>query len=67
MPSLRAVVFDLDGTLADTLRDIADAMNGVLSARDLPTHSVHAYRDFVGEGARELVRRALVRSPEEVV
>lgn len=58
---LRAVVFDLDGTLLNTLDDIADSMNAVLSRRGLPEHPVDAYKGFVGDGARMLVTRALPR------
>ena len=55
----KAVIFDLDGTLVDTLADIADACNHILSQEGWPTHSLHAYRRFVGGGARALVERAL--------
>lgn len=55
----KAVIFDLDGTLLDTLADLADAMNAVLAGNRLPTHPVDAYRYFVGEGIAQLVRRAL--------
>jgi phosphoglycolate phosphatase len=55
----KAVVFDMDGTLLDTLEDLADAMNRVLAARGLPVHPVDAYRLFVGSGARNLVLRTL--------
>ena len=54
----RAIVFDLDGTLLDTLEDLADSMNAVLAAAGCPTHPVAAYRHFVGDGIRTLVRRA---------
>jgi len=54
-----AVLFDLDGTLLDTLEDIADAANGVLARHRYPIHPLDAYRYFVGEGARTLVRRVL--------
>jgi len=57
--SFDAVLFDLDGTLLDTLEDIADAANRVLARNHYPTHPVVAYRYFVGEGARTLVRRVL--------
>lgn len=55
----KAVVFDMDGTLLDTLEDLADAMNKVLEGAGFPRHPLSAYRDFVGSGASQLVRRAL--------
>lgn len=55
----KAVVFDLDGTLLDTLDDIADSMNSVLSRHGHPIHDVDPYRYFVGDGFRNLVLRAL--------
>ncbi len=54
-----AVLFDMDGTLLDTLRDIAESMNAVLGARGLPPHPVDRYRDFVGDGMETLARRVL--------
>ncbi len=54
-----AVLFDLDGTLVNSLEDLADSMNAVLGRNDLPPHPVDAYRYFVGEGMELLVRRAL--------
>jgi phosphoglycolate phosphatase len=55
----RGVIFDLDGTLADSLGDIASAMNRTLRAHGFPEHPVSAYRTFVGEGVRKLVERSL--------
>jgi len=55
----RAVLFDLDGTLLDTLEDLADSMNAVLVSRDHPGHPVSSYRYFVGDGMEILARRAL--------
>ncbi len=57
--SVKAIIFDLDGTLLDTLEDLADAVNRVLRERDFPTHSLDAYRYFVGNGSQMLVKRAL--------
>lgn len=57
--SLRAILFDFDGTLVDTLDDIADAMNHALVANDLAPHPTDAYRALVGEGVGRLVERAL--------
>lgn len=53
------IVFDLDGTLLNTLPDIAGAMNRVLSHFHLPQHGEDSYKIFTGNGARVLTRRAL--------
>jgi len=52
-------IFDLDGTLLDTIDDIANSMNRILSANDYPTHSVKWYRDSVGNGAKNLLLDSL--------
>lgn len=54
-----AVVFDLDGTLLDTLDDIGQAMNRALAQHGFADYPLSAYRSFVGDGAEVLVRRAL--------
>lgn len=54
-----AVLFDLDGTLLDTLTDLANAMNRILEAMGFPPHPVEAYKYFVGDGVESLVSRAL--------
>lgn len=59
----QAVLFDLDGTLLDSLEDIADSVNAVLGRRGLPGRPVGDYRRLVGEGVPALVRRAF---PEAV-
>lgn len=56
---LNAVLFDLDGTLLDTLKDIGDSVNRVLAAHGYPVHPVESYKTFVGEGAKILIQRAL--------
>ena len=53
------VIFDLDGTLLNTLEDLADSMNRVLKVHSLPEHNSESYKHFVGNGARKLVERAL--------
>ena len=55
----KAVIFDLDGTLLDTLEDLADSVNRVLQDKGLPTHPTEAFRYFVGNGVAMLVSRAL--------
>ena len=59
----RAVCFDLDGTLLDTLDDLADSANRTLSEHNLPVHPVEAYKYFIGDGMRTLVRRIV---PEDL-
>jgi phosphoglycolate phosphatase len=53
------IIFDLDGTLLDTLDDVADAANAALGEAGFEGHPVDAYRFFVGDGARMLIFRAL--------
>ena len=55
----RAVLFDLDGTLLDSLDDLAGSMNFVLSELGFPQHPSSVYRGFVGDGVTMLARRAL--------
>lgn len=60
-------IFDLDGTLIDSLGDLADACNAVLRARGLPEHEAQAYQYFVGDGVGKLIERMLpegARTPE---
>ena len=54
-----AVIFDLDGTLINSIDDLADSCNEMLIAYDFPTHTVDAYKYFVGNGVGKLVERAL--------
>jgi phosphoglycolate phosphatase len=61
----RAIIFDLDGTLLDTLDDIANAANRVLSARGFPTHPTANYRTFIGEGVIRLMLRALPKTHQD--
>lgn len=56
---IKAVIFDLDGTLLNTLNDLADCVNHVLANHDYPTHPLDAYRYFVGNGMAKLIERAL--------
>ena len=62
---IRAVLFDLDGTLTNTLQDIADAMNRSLRLHGLPEWPLDAYRYLVGDGAKKLAQRA-VRDRQEL-
>ena len=55
----KAIIFDMDGTLLDTVADIGEAANRTLSHNNLPQHPLESYKHFVGEGARLLIERAL--------
>ena len=59
-----AFLFDLDGTLLNTLEDIADAMNYALRSLGLPTWETEKYRFMVGNGAKVLAERAAGNHPE---
>jgi phosphoglycolate phosphatase len=66
---INAILFDLDGTLLDTLDDLAEAANRVLEQAGLPTHTPSAYRRFIGDGSRMLVTRAIPedhRTPDRI-
>jgi phosphoglycolate phosphatase len=69
LDTFRGVIFDLDGTLLDTLGDIADAANCVLAKHGFPPHPLADYRQFVGDGVQMLITRALPpdrRDPDTV-
>jgi len=55
----RAVIFDLDGTLLNSIADIADCANTALSELGLPTHAVEEYMRYVGDGFANLARKIL--------
>ncbi len=59
MSQYNTVIFDLDGTLLDTLMDLTDSVNCVLSAWGYPQRSTAEIRSFIGNGVRKLMRRAV--------
>ena len=59
----KAILFDMDGTLLDTLTDMASAVNHILSVHGWPLRTTEEVRTFVGNGARRLMERAV---PTEV-
>lgn len=61
----RAIIFDLDGTLLDTLKDLAFSVNAVLREKGFNEHPVEAYRYFVGDGIEALIRRAFPENEVE--
>ncbi|MCZ6698002.1 MAG: HAD-IA family hydrolase [Planctomycetota bacterium] len=62
-----ACIFDLDGTLVDSLRDIATALNSALDDLNLPRVDLRSVRDWVGDGLPALCRRAQPRADETTV
>jgi len=61
----KAVIFDLDGTLLDTIGDLARSMNIVLERFGFPGHDVETYKTFVGDGLEMLVRRSMPEAVRE--
>lgn len=59
---IKLAVFDLDGTLVNSIEDLADACNKALEVFDFPIHSLEEYKYFLGDGVRNLISRAM---PEE--
>ena len=59
------VIFDLDGTLLDTLEDLADATNWVCEQHGWPPHPVEAYKKFIGNGAPKLLERVVPAEVEQ--
>ena len=57
----KAVIFDLDGTLVDSLADLSDSVNLMLESYGFPTHEMEKYRYFVGNGSKKLMERTLPR------
>jgi len=65
----KAIIFDLDGTLLDTIEDLTDSMNQALSRFGFKGHDREAYKYFIGDGIETLAKRALPlesRNPEMV-
>ena len=67
MASIELVIFDLDGTLVDSIPDLTDAVNEFLRASGRPDLAMDDVRRLVGKGARNLVERALGNGTEEEV
>lgn len=63
----KAILWDLDGTLLDTLQDLRDAVAHALTAHDLPPRSLSEIRAMVGNGIRKLVERAVPEGTDPAV
>ncbi|MBQ9377347.1 MAG: HAD family hydrolase [Schwartzia sp.] len=63
----RAAVFDLDGTLINSITDLAESSNELLASYNRPPHPVDAYRYYVGNGSRTLMERILPEASSEMI
>ena len=63
--SQKAVIFDLDGTLIDSLEDLANSVNQTLSEFGFNTHEINAYKHFIGDGVKILLKRATNEETDE--
>ena len=63
---IKIAVFDLDGTLVNSLTDLALSVNAALRAEGLPEHPIERYKHFVGNGRDMLVRRAMGAKAEDI-
>jgi phosphoglycolate phosphatase len=63
----KAAIFDMDGTLTNTLEDLADSVNEMLEHYNLPRRTIDEVRIFVGNGARKLMERALATNDEKFI
>lgn len=62
---IKAILFDLDGTILDTLEDLADSVNYALSSLGFPTHTVSEIRAILGNGVKNLISRSLPENATE--
>lgn len=62
----KAAIFDLDGTLLDTIADLTDSMNAALSRLGLPVHTAEFYKTVIGEGLANWALRSLPRSDDSM-
>lgn len=63
---VKGVIFDLDGTLIDTIEGLANSVNAAMDYYGFPNHSIDAYRSFVGNGVGKLVERALPEDKKQL-
>ena len=62
----KAIIFDLDGTLVDTVADLSNAMNFALQSFGQPAHSVEACKQMIGNGVKRFAERALAQDAQNL-
>jgi len=62
----KGVIFDLDGTLLNTLIDLQESVNGVLTKYNFPTHHIDEYKYFLGNGIEVLTRKAFPKDINDI-
>jgi phosphoglycolate phosphatase len=62
-----SIIFDLDGTLLDTLQDIAESVNSVLTLNGFPPHPCESYKVFIGNGLYNLILRSVPAGTSESI
>jgi phosphoglycolate phosphatase len=67
MGRIKAVIFDMDGTLVNSLQDLADSANAAVAEQGFPVHSMEEVRQFVGDGVRMLIKRSLPATVSDAV
>jgi len=65
MSKIKAIIFDLDGTLIDSVNDLANSVNYTLGRLDLPLHTRDEIKSFVGDGVQKLIKRSLEQTHME--
>jgi phosphoglycolate phosphatase len=65
MSKIKAIIFDLDGTLIDSVTDLANSVNYTLGRLDLPLHTREEIKSFVGDGVQKLLKRSLEQTHME--
>lgn len=58
----KCVIFDMDGTVYDSIADLANSVNYALERCNIPTHEIESYKNFLGEGVFTLIRKAITES-----
>lgn len=65
MSNYKGIIFDLDGTLLDTLSDLSNSVNQVLENYEYPTHAKEVYKKKIGKGFKDLISKSMPESANE--